>query len=194
MFRASGLEAHSLPLLLDMLPIDYEGHIEFMGVRVDTPIQVLRERSIQTRSKRPNKPIESVWTARINVNPRPALKTTHAGRHLPKAKDYLRYQDEILRQAKQWGYDPKWVVMSVDFTFLMPLPVDCWTERGITPKGFLKMGQPHESVPDWENLAKPPQDALVLKDATVSEGRGRKFWSPLRTGAILIRLTYRSPD
>jgi hypothetical protein len=192
MFCAEGLEAKYLPDLLDKLPIEYEGAITFMGVKVETPTQILRERSIQTRSRRPKPTIEKVWTARINVNPRPALKTTHAGRFNPKAQDYLRYQDEILSQAKRWGFDPKWIVTSVDFTFLMPLPVDCWTERGITPKGFLMMGQPHEKTPDWENLAKPPQDALVPQDSTISEGRGRKFWSPVRTGAILVRLTHRT--
>ena len=192
MFKACDQESPTIAELLDIIPIEYSGPIYFMGVRLEDPIDLLRERVIQTQKTRSNRPDPSIWSARININPRPALKTTHRDRHSPKALEYHRYKDQILLQAKQWGFLNSWIINAIDCTFLMPLPANCWTARGITPKGFEVMGQPHEIMPDWDNLVKPVQDALSPQDSAVYLGVGRKLWSPIRNGAILIRLKYRS--
>jgi hypothetical protein len=189
-FSSGDIRSDDIRELLTLLPSDHNGPVWFNGVKLTVPMSELRSLAAKNRTTLKTTP-PRIWTARIDVTPRPALKTTHDGRFSPKAKDYHRYKDEILRQCKFWGYDPKWVVTAIDCTFLMPMPGDCWKGGLLTSKGFDLMGQPHELIPDWDNLIKPPQDALRRKDQTIGVGQGRKVWSPIEAGAILIRLEYR---
>lgn len=65
-------------------------------------------------------------------------------------------------------------------TFILPMPKS-WPEK----KKVNMDGKPHQLKPDWDNLAKALQDAVMPDDCKVWNCQVSKFWG--REGKIIIQ-------
>ena len=119
-----------------------------------------------------------IWTARLPIRMRPALKTTHKGRFSPEAKSYHEYKDRLLSACLAHGFKTSWDIYSVRIVGIMALPESCFKKDGtLNNKGILKAGSPYRVVPDIENIFKPLPDATIpVNDAGVVHMEGDKLY------------------
>lgn len=61
---------------------------------------------------------------------------------------------------------------SIQLVFYMPMP-SSWS----TKKKLKMLGEPHQSRPDWDNLAKAVCDALCEEDSYIFRCYVEKYWA-----------------
>lgn len=132
------------------------------------------------------------WTARISMRMRPAVKTTHGGKHSPEAKSYLGYQDRLLASCLSRGFQMSWDIYSLRLVGIMALPEYCFKKDGtLNSKGLLKAGSPYRIVPDMDNSIKPLADALIPRnDAGVVHMEGDKVYGVDKSDALIVQAEY----
>lgn len=74
---------------------------------------------------------------------------------------------------------PNELPLSLHLVFHMPMPKS-WSKK----KQAEMLGKPHQSKPDFDNLAKATVDALLKEDSTVYRCFTEKYWS--QEGGITI--------
>jgi Holliday junction resolvase RusA-like endonuclease len=135
--------------------------------------------------------VEESQSFLINIRPKPAQKTSAAGKFSQSQAKYHAYKDEIRSACNAQGFAPC-DIAELHCLFLMPLPLSCFDVRGnIKQSGLDLIGQSHEPTPDTDNLLKPVADALSRQDSAIAVMHGEKFYGSSRMGAIVVTLKIR---
>ena len=150
--------------------------------------------AIDLTTVEPQNPPEPLllWTARLPLRMRPAVKTTHEGRFSDAAKDYHAYKDRLVSMCLERGFSNAWDMYSIRIVGLMALPKDCFKPDGtLRKKGLLMAGSSYRVVPDMDNSIKPIADALIPRnDAGVIHMEGDKFYNVDRSDAMIVQIGY----
>lgn len=112
-----------------------------------------------------------------NITPCTKPRMTQKDKWNPSeaAKRYFAYRDEV-------KYRKVFVpVANYHITFILPMPKS-WSEQ----KKQEMDGQPHQQVPDKDNLEKGLLDAIYGDDSHVWDGRVTKRWG--RKGQIIVEI------
>jgi len=116
---------------------------------------------------------------RFNITPIPKPRMTHADRRIPRppVTRYWAFKDELNILAKQDGFE---LPDAFEVTFYLPMPKS-WSKK----KKAAMQGQPHQQVPDLDNLEKALLDSLLPgDDSGVWRKLSQKIWD--YEGGIII--------
>ncbi len=112
----------------------------------------------------------------IPIQPMPAPRLTHQGRHTARAKKYYAYKKTLKMFCKVNDFA---LSEKVKITFYMPVP------KSITKKERAKrLGNPHKQRPDLDNLVKGVWDGLAKEDGYIHYLECSKIWA--EEGKIVI--------
>lgn len=96
---------------------------------------------------------------------------------IPAAKRYFAWKDDLRMLALAEGYE---LEEPLSLTFVLPVPKSCTKKERER-----RLGNPHRTTPDLDNMIKAFKDALSDNDAGIAEyGTMRKIWG--ESGAIII--------
>lgn len=134
-------------------------------------------------TKQDKKQIEII----LAINPMGAVRTTHKGKHKPRAKKYHQWMEQV-----QWLYRKALLDQKLS-TKTLPDGVIDYMEFGIevgktTTK---RIGKPHTLKPDWDNLSKAFLDSIFYKadkdDCEIhTVGGVKKIWTAQKKGYIKV--------
>jgi Holliday junction resolvase RusA-like endonuclease len=118
---------------------------------------------------------------------KPRMTRQDQWRSDPYHKNPLKRQRKAVTQYWQYKADLEKLCLvnkfalkeTIDVIFFLPMP-DSWSNK----KKILMLGQPHQQVPDGDNLLKGFLDALTTQDCQIWDKRVRKFWG--ESGEIIV--------
>jgi len=111
----------------------------------------------------------------VSIVPVPKPRMTQRDKWLnpprPCVEQYRTFKDELNLKLNQLKYNFE-LPDKFDIIFHMPCPKS-WSKK----KRAEMDGQPHQQMPDRDNLMKAFQDALLQSDAHIYDGRVGKYWT-----------------
>lgn len=103
----------------------------------------------------------------------PRMTRRDKWKHRPVVDAYMAFKDECHAHGVTLATEGQHI------TFIIPMPKS-WNAK----KRAEMDGKPHQQRPDWDNLAKGLQDAVMEQDCTVWDCRVSKRWGIV--GKIII--------
>lgn len=107
--------------------------------------------------------------------PKPRMVKSDAWAKRPAVLRYWEFKDKLV---SLWGVDRE-LPEQIGLIFIIPMP-ESWSEK----KKVLMDGNPHQTKPDIDNLAKSIFDCLADADAYIWRVNAVKYWG--RSGSIEI--------
>lgn len=119
--------------------------------------------------KVPSVPFNFSYQFEAAIKPMGAVRLVHSDKWAkrPAAVKYFEYKNEL-----QKLFPTDIISENLYAIFLIPMPKS-WTKK----KKVINLHQPHLQKPDWDNLAKGLQDALMKDDSAVWTGCITKYWA-----------------
>mgnify|MGYP000546892415 CR=1 FL=1 len=117
-------------------------------------------------------------TYRLDITPvaKPRMTQADKWKKRPSTDKYWQYKDDLRKLCMAYHYK---ITNQLDVIFYIEMPRS-WSKK----KREMMRGEPHQQVPDTDNLMKGFKDALADQDCAIWDERGRKYWS--EKGAIEI--------
>jgi len=122
-----------------------------------------------------------IYELKVNPVGKPRMTRRDTWKHRPVVDHYYAFKDQVRLQANILGL--RTLPGSIDgLTFVIPM-ADSWSEA----KKIRHDRQPHQQVPDLDNLTKSLFDSMNVEDKEIwFIGELKKVWG--RVGKIIIEI------